>query len=99
MYRETVATSQRIRAYANPTVSYQATSDTAVGLSYEIKGTNLMGDPNIFTYAYEADAFQTFLNTNLTPNLNLNTGLDFKSHGRINMDTTQLFATLIWTVN
>ncbi len=99
MYRETFADTQRIRRYLNPTITYQATDDTSFGLSFEQRATNLMGDATIFTYAEESQNFQAVVNSNLTPNLNLNTGLDFKPHGRINMDTTQLFATLIWTVN
>ncbi len=99
MYRETYADTQRIRRYLNPTITYQATDDTSVGLSFEQRATNLMGDATMFTYAEESQNFQAVVNSNLTPNLNLNTGLDFKPHGRINMDTTQLFATLIWTVN
>ncbi len=99
LYRETYADQQRIRRYLNPTISYQATEATSVGLSFEQRATNLMGDTTMFTYAEESQNFQAVVNSNLTPNLNLNTGLDFKPHGRINMNTTQLFATLIWTVN
>jgi hypothetical protein len=99
LYRETYADQQRIRRYLNPTISYQATEATSVSLSFEQRATNLMGDATMFTYAEESQNFQAVVNSNLTPNLNLNTGLDFKPHGRINMDTTQLTATLVWTVN
>jgi hypothetical protein len=89
------AMNPRFEVYAGPSLEYAVSEKFKVGLLYEMSAVQTT-KMDLTDFVRDGTDLEPYISWDITPNLNFNPFLDFKTGAKVSADTTSLGAIITW---